>query len=814
MSRHERAVERLGEVITERPGAVVLAFLAVTLLFAGGLGETGTEAGTGQFTEDVPAQQAFEDVQDRFGPRGESADTASTQLIQRGENVLAREELIRMLALQESVLDREELRATEANSAAAIVARTIDPEADTTADQRATLEAASDREVREAVRANADNPAFTGQLSEDFNTESATASATIGTVTHELPGGVSETTGNDANSPMTPIQQEIETIAERSDGQFQVFGSGIVSAEFQTIIEDSLLIVVPAAVVLLLFFLIVAYRDPIDLAIGLLALSMTVVWTFGFMGLAGIPFSQMLISVPVLLLAVGIDFGIHIINRYREERSATASVTAAMERTTDQLLVAFVLVIGTTVVGFGANYTSSLPPIRNFGLVSALGIAFTFLIFGIFMPALKVLTDRWREDTLIPEFSSEPLGEEDSALGRVLPVGVVIARRAPIAFLLVTLVAAGAMGAYGSEVDTSFSDEDFLPPEEQPGYIEYLPAELQPAEPQVTGTMNYLEETFPQGQEGTVVVSLEGQLREDYALESIHRAGEDPPETVIRDGRYADSQSIITVIEQYAAQNPEFAALVERNDRNGNGVPDQNLELIYDELYASPYEDQARQYITEDYRAAQVQYAVEGDAAQEAVGEDARELADRHRLDATATGETLVFEAVSDVIFESALRSLVLALAATGVFLVAGYWVVARRPSLGVVNLFPIAVAIAALAGTMRYAGIPFNALTATILSVSIGLGVDYTVHVVHRFVDELDAGADTLAALDRTVRGTGGALTGSMLTTVAGMGVLVLAITPILGQFGLLLSISILYAYLASLLVLPSALVVWARVA
>ncbi len=814
MSRHERAVKRVGALITDRPGSVVLAFLAVTALFATGLGGTGTESGTGQFTEDVPAEQALEDVENQFGPRITLTDTGSTQLIQRGENVLAREALLRMLTLQERIVEREDLRAAETSSVAGTIARTIDPEATTTARQIATLERASDRKVREAVRENADNPAVTAQLSDDFNRESATASATIGTVTHEFPGGVSESTGNDADSPMTPIQQEIQTMADRSDGEIQVFGSGIIAGEFQTIIEDSLLIVVPAAVVFLLFFLIIAYRDPIDLAVGLLALTMTIVWTFGFMGLAGIPFSQMLISVPVLLLAVGIDFGIHIINRYREERTATASVTAAMERTTDQLLVAFVLVIGTTVVGFGANYTSSLQPIRDFGLVAALGIAFTFFIFGIFMPALKVLTDRWREDTPIPAFSSEPLGEEGSILGRVLPVGVGIARRAPIAFLLVTLVTAGALGAYGSEVDTTFDNEDFLPPEEQPGYVQYLPAELRPAEPQVTGTMNYLEETFAQGQEQTVLIYLEGQLRESYALESIHRAGEDPPSTVLREGRSADSQSIVTVIDQYAAQNEEFAALVERNDRSGNGVPDQNLELIYDELYDSPYEDRARQYLAEDYRAAQVEYTIEGDAEQAAVSEDAETLEDRHRLAATATGEVLVFDAVADVIFESAIRSLALALVCTGVFLVGGYGVIARRPSLGLINLYPIVVAIATLAGTMRYAGIPFNALTATILSVSIGLGVDYTVHIVHRFVDEIDAGADVLTALDRTIRGTGGALTGSMLTTVAGMGVLVLAITPILGQFGMLMALSILYAYLASMLVLPSALVVWARYA
>lgn len=812
MARHERAVAWLSDKIATRPGTVIVLFLVVTAVFTVGLGETGTQTGTGQFTEDAPAQQALENVNEQFGPRIQRNDTASTQLIQRANNVLTRDALLRMLVTQDRILDREELRATGANSAAAIVAGTIDPTATTTDAQITTLEHASTTEVRAAVRDNADNPAFTGQVSNDFNARSATASATIGTVTHEFPAGLPSGTASGTDSPLIPIQEQAQAIANAADGNIQVFGSGVIAGEFSTIIGDSLAIVVPAAVVFILFFLIVSYRDPLDMAIGLLSLVIAVIWTFGFMGLAGIAFTQMLISVPVLLLAVGIDFGIHVINRYREERSPEIAVSEAIERTMSQLLVAFVLVTGTTVLGFGANYTSTLGPIRNFGLVASLGIVFTFLIFGIFMPALKVLTDRWRERVSIPTFGTQPLGEEGSALGRILPIGVGIARRAPLAFLAICLVSAGAMGYYGTGVDTSFSQESFLPPEEQPDYIESLPASLQPGDYQVTETLDFLENNFAQGQDNTVTVYIEGHLRQDYALEAIHRVGMDPPPTVLREGRSAETQSIVTVIEQYAAQNQEFAALVERNDQNGNGIPDQNLETVYEALYDSPYESQARQYLTEDYHATQVQYAVEGDAAQEEVTADARTLADRHRFDATATGQIIVFAAVSEVLLESATQSLALALVLTGVFLVVAYWVIARRRLLGVVNLVPILVAVAALAATMRYLGIPFNALTATTLSVSIGLGVDYTVHIVHRFIDEFDSGTDALDALELTIRGTGGALTGSMLTTVSGMGVLVLAITPILGQFGALMALSVLYAYLSSILVLPPALVLWAQ--
>lgn len=64
------------------------------------------------------------------------------------------------------------------------------------------------------------------------------------------------------------------------------------------------------------------------------------------------------------------------------------------------------------------------------------------------------------------------------------------------------------------------------------------------------------------------------------------------------------------------------------------------------------------------------------------------------------------------------------------------------------------------------------------------------------------------------TLSGTGGALTGSMLTTSIGTGALVLAITPVLGNFGLLMAVSVFYSYLTSILVLPPTLFVWGKFA
>ena len=388
----EAAVEQINEIILDRPLAVIAAFVLVTALLAGGMTMVSTESdATDSLTEGLPEQEALDAVNDEFGDPFED-DQASTQLIHVGNNVLSKPELRRSLTVLERSDRRASLRYDGAVGPAVLIARAINPTAVTPAEQRRTIDRASEREIRTAIRALADDPAFRSLLSEDFNPTAASASASITVVTHDVPAGDSQTPDGGSDL-LQEIQVSMATIADDAGGDIRVFGSGIISEEFGNIIGDSLTIVLPVVLVLILGFLAVAYRDPIDLVLGLLALLMTLVWTFGTVGYVGIPFDQNMIAVPVLLLAVGIDFGIHLINRYREERIEGVDAIPAMTEANRQLIVAFFIVTVTTVFGFGANVVSDLGPISNFGLVAAIGITYTFFIFGIFLPA----ADRGRD---------------------------------------------------------------------------------------------------------------------------------------------------------------------------------------------------------------------------------------------------------------------------------------------------------------------------------------------------------------------------------------------------------------------------------
>jgi predicted RND superfamily exporter protein len=517
-----------------------------------------------------------------------------------------------------------------------------------------------------------------------------------------------------------------------------------------------------------------------------------------------------------LLLAVGIDFGIHTINRYREATLAGDDIEPAMRRTTDQLLVAFVIVTITTAISFAANLTSPLSSLQDFGIVAALGIAVTLLVFGLFLPAAKVLADRGRARIpYFPAFGSTPLGREGSLMGRFLEGSVTLARVAPAVVVVVALVGGAGAAVYGTGVDAEFSQEIFFPDEDRVEAYQALPEPFAPTEYTFTKTIRLLEEEFGGRQFSTVTIYVDEPVRSDDSLEVLHRATRQPPDSFARaDDGTAQARSIVTVIRSRAARDPEFAALVARNDRTGNGVPDRNVEEIYDALLDSPARGEARNYIAADRGSARIDFTLEADAPDDQVVADSRRVADRMPVDAVATGSLVVNAAVIDIILESAIRSLVIAFLLTAIFLALSYRLLEGRAVYGFVNLLPVLLTVALLGASMRLFDVALSPINAPILAVSIGLGVDYAVHFMHRFVDEYAPGTDVVDALVTTIQGTGGALTGSMLTTVFGLGALFFAIIPLIQEFGLLLGLGVFYAYACSVLLLPSIIVVWERAA
>ena len=654
-----------------------------------------------------------------------------------------------------------------------------------------------------------------------YDAGSTTATARTMVVTQRTDEGGAVQGPGGPSDRITDAQKRVETIAAetvQSEEEYVVFGFGLISDEIARSQSDSFLLVGPLALLFVLVTLLVAYRDLLDIVLGLVGIGSVLAITAGAMGWLAIDFNQVLIAVPVLLIGLSIDYAIHIFMRHREQRGPDDAPRGSMGTALAGVGVALLWVTATTVIGFASNLISPLGPIQDFGVVSSIGIAGAMLVFGAFVPALKVELDTLLERVGLDRHK-RAFGTGGGALSSVLSVGAAAARRAPAAVIVVALLVTAIAGAGGSQVSTSFEQSDFLA-SEPPAWTEELPEPFRPGEYSAKGNLEYVNENFRR-EDAQSQVLLRGSVATPEGLAKIdaveRRAASSPVAFELATGEAA-VDGPLGEMRAVAAENETFNATFAAADTDGDDVPDRNVENVLDAFFATA-PDRASQVVHRvdgedgEYVAARVVVSVKGTAGTDAVTAETREWAaagEGAGLTTIATGSQVVNQIVQDDLLSTVVESLVVSIVAVFLFLMVAYRLTEGSASLGAVTLLPVVLSVAWILGTMFVIGQPFNVLTGTITSLTVGLGVAYSIHLSERYTLELYRQGDVDAAMRTAVTGTGGALLGSAATTVGGFGTLVVAIFPALQQFGLITGITIVYAFLASVLVLPSLLVVW----
>jgi predicted RND superfamily exporter protein len=689
-----------------------------------------------------------------------------------------------------------------------------------------TLRAMNDTEVNETIRtvlsADGEADGVFGLMPTGYEPGSPGAGATMILITQSTEEA-SQVQGQ-ASDRITDSQLTVQSIAaDRNDGiEYLVFGSGIISEEIQNSQQDSLLIVGPLALIFVLIALIVAYRDLLDIALGLLGIGSVLVWTFGFMGWTDIAFNQIFIAVPVLLIGLSIDYAIHIFMRHREERVASdgSGSRTSMGVALGGVGIALLWVTATTVIGFLSNLTSPVPPIQEFGVVSAVGIAAALAVFGILVPALKIELDELLESFGFDR-EKRAFGTGGGRFSEVLSLGSRAARRAPVALILIAILvsSAGALGA--TQVDTSFEQEDFLA-EDPPEWMNDLPEPFSPSEYSAKANLEYVNDRFVR-EDSQAQILATGNITAPGTLARVNdtrNTAKAKNVTQRLPNGEADIRDPLSVMRSVAAENETFNRTFRTADTDGDATPDENLTEVYDVLFSVvPRDAAAVIYRTDagEYRALRMIVSVTGGADQGAVTTQMQDVAgnlDGSGTEATATGNAILNKVVQDELLRTVIESLIITLVTIFLFLMIIYRITEGSATLGAVTLLPVVFSLAWILGTMYLLGIPFNAVTGLITSLTIGLGVAYSIHISERYNQELKRTGNVREAMRTAVTGTGGALLGSAATTVGGFGVLGFAILPPLQQFGIITGMTIVYAFLAAVLILPSLLIIWTEYA
>jgi len=181
-------------------------------------------------------------------------------------------------------------------------------------------------------------------------------------------------------------------------------------------------------------------------------------------------------------------------------------------------------------------------------------------------------------------------------------------------------------------------------------------------------------------------------------------------------------------------------------------------------------------------------------------------------LTAIAVGRATFANAEFGQMADGIVRTMLLALGVIGIVLAIGYRLTEGSATLGALTMVPIGLVVGLVLAGMYLTGTPVTFVTALLMSLIVGLGVDYNIHVSDRFAQELDRGRPPVAALRTAVTGTGGALLGSTLTSGGAFGTLLLHVSPQIRAFGMLVVLGLSLSFVVSVFVFPSMLLMRAR--
>ncbi|GAB6103167.1 hydrophobe/amphiphile efflux-3 (HAE3) family transporter [Thermococcus atlanticus] len=560
------------------------------------------------------------------------------------------------------------------------------------------------------------------------------------------------------------IQRDIEDTNFPENVEVAQTGSIGITYRILALLQSDLNRTMGIAFIMVILLLVYFYRSPVRALIPLTPLAFGVTMTLGFMGLAHIPLGITTTTVGAMIIGMGIDYGVHLTNRYYEERRKGMSIEDSAEEAIAETGKALLGAALTTIAGFAALSFSVLPALQRLGLVLVMGLTLAALNAVIVTPAVIMLEEDLmrllRGHYEVPEIRAHSgvLAAIFSTLGRSI-------KRHPRTYLLLVVLLT-LIFTYGvTQVTTEVRMDKMLP--------QGIP-EIQ--------AINDVNNEFGGMDEVDVIIQAD-DVRNPLLVRDIYRF----EKSVLADSYYNnvfEGQSIAdTVVREYGY------------------IPD-DRERISQALENSSL-------VTDDYSMTLLKFkgnfmgTTQGDfnRIMRYFEQEVRNADFPPGVSVRVTGDSYINYILNELTNRDIPR-----ISTYGTFFVVLIVLLLfRSPKTSLAMILPMFLGALWTVGFMGLVKIPFDQTLAGVISMIVGLGVDYGMHLTHRFREELDNGNPH--PIVTAVENVGpGILIGALTTAGGFLALLFGALTPI-HNFGKALAFGIFASMTAAYLVTPSLL-------
>ncbi|MCF6357346.1 MAG: MMPL family transporter, partial [Draconibacterium sp.] len=186
--------------------------------------------------------------------------------------------------------------------------------------------------------------------------------------------------------------EEIKSIIQKNPGSEKVLigGQPFIRYAISGNIKKDIVYLLPIALVLMILVLFFAFREWKGVYLPFLIVIMSMILSFGVMALLGWQISLITILLPIMLIAIANDYGIHMMARYQElvQNNQQKPMVEICQQIYNDLKRPIIITALTTIGGVLGLLTHTMIPAAQLGVLTAIGIAFSLLLSIWFLPAL------------------------------------------------------------------------------------------------------------------------------------------------------------------------------------------------------------------------------------------------------------------------------------------------------------------------------------------------------------------------------------------------------------------------------------------
>jgi len=582
---------------------------------------------------------------------------------------------------------------------------------------------------------------------------------------------------------------EVRRITKDYEGYGEIFlgGGAMIAHDTIKMIQQDLFTFGVAVFFMFVLILSIIFRQFRWVIVPLVSAGLSALFTTGLISWIGWKVTVVSANFIALLMIIGISLTVHLVVRYREITSKFNDIShnEALKRTLSQMFLPCLYTALTTMVAFASLIISDIRPIIDFGLLMVLSIFIAFSVSFVFFGSLASLMNKNLKDTNI-----------DYSSGFTTWINSLVVRFKNI-ILLISLLGFifSIVGINKLSVENKFIDY-FKPTTEIYKGLSLIDKKLGGTAPL-----------------DIIISAPENNFENDYESEDDF---DDFGLETEQYGYWFNSQNLsyLEEIHDYLEARPEIGKVLSVSSAiklaeivKGNKLDDLELALLRKVLPEDINNQLLSSYISEDDNqvrlSARVIESMNGLNRKKLIEEVKNDLIKNYELTEDQfylSGISVIYNNLLQSLFQSLIGSLSIVFAA----IFAMFIILFRSLYMAIIAMIPNLLSASSVLGIIGWSGIPIDIMTVTVAAISIGIGVDNTIHYVHRFLKEYEQSNNYDLAIKNSHSTIGRAMFYTSLTIVLGFMILVSSNFNPSVFFGIFTSFSMIVAILAALMLLP----------